>query len=139
MNADFFLDTNVFVYMFDETDDPKRTSAENLVQQALEEREGCISYQVVQETVNVLSGKLNASPHQVRRIFEHVLLPLWRVNPSERLYHRSLDLQSRYRYGFYDSLIVAAALESGCKILYTEDLHQGQQVDDLTIRNPFEN
>ena len=139
MNADFFLDTNVFVYMFDETDDPKRTSAENLVQQALEEREGCISYQVVQETVNILSSKLNASPHQVRRIFDHVLLPLWRVNPSERLYHRSLDLQSRYRYGFYDSLIVAAALESGCKILYTEDLHQGQQIDDLTVRNPFEN
>ena len=139
MNADFFLDTNVFVYMFDETDDPRRTSAENLVQQALEEREGCISYQVVQETMNVLSGKLNASPHQVRRIFDHVLLPLWRVNPSERLYHRSLDLQSRYRYGFHDSLIVAAALESGCKILYTEDLHQGQQIDDLTIRNPFEN
>lgn len=139
MNADFFLDTNVFVYMFDETDDPKRTSAENLVQQALEEREGCISYQVVQETVNVLSGKLNASPHQVRRIFNHVLLPLWQVNPSERLYHRGLDLQSRYRYGFYDSLIVAAALESGCRILYTEDLHQGQQIDDLTIRNPFEN
>lgn len=139
MNADFFLDTNVFVYMFDETDDPKRTSAENLVQQALEEREGCISYQVVQETVNVLSGKLNASPHQVRRIFNHVLLPLWQVNPSERLYHRGLDLQSRYRYGFYDSLIVAAALESGCRTLYTEDLHQGQQIDDLTIRNPFEN
>ncbi len=137
MNADFFLDTTVFVYMFDETDDPKRTCAENLVQQALEEREGCISYQVVQETVNVLSGKMNASPHQVRRIFDHVLLPLWRVNPSERLYHRSLDLQSRYRYGFYDSLIVAAALESGCKILYTEELHQGQQIDDLTIRNPF--
>ena len=139
MNADFFLDTNVFVYMFDETDDPKRTSAENLVQQALVEREGCISYQVVQETVNVLSGKMNASPHQVRRILDHVLLPLWRVNPSERLYHRSLDLQSRYHYGFYDSLIVAAALESGCKILYTEDLHQGQQIDDLTIRNPFNN
>ena len=139
MNADYFLDTNVFVYMFDGTDDHKRTTAENLVRQALEEREGCISYQVVQETVNILSGKLNASPHQVRRIFDHVLLPLWRVNPSERLYHRSLDLQSRYRYGFYDSLIVAAALESGCKILYTEDLHQGQQIDDLTIRNPFKN
>jgi len=139
MNADYFLDTNVFVYMFDGTDDHKRTTAENLVRQALEEREGCISYQVVQETVNILSGMLNASPHQVRRILDHVLLPLWRVNPSERLYHRSLDLQSRYRYGFYESLIVAAALESGCKILYTEDLRQGQQIDDLSIRNPFKN
>ncbi|MCY3771297.1 MAG: PIN domain-containing protein [Gemmatimonadetes bacterium] len=138
MNADYFLDTNVFVYMFDETDDSKRTSAENLVRQALEDRIGCISYQVVQETLNVLSSKLNAAPHQVRRVLDHVLLPLWRVNPSESLYHRGLDLQSRYGYGFYDSLIVAAALESGCEILYTEDLQPCQQIDDLTIQNPFE-
>ena len=138
MNADFFLDTNVFVYMFDETDDRKRARAENLVRQALEEREGCISYQVVQETLNVLSGKLNASPHQVRRVLDQVLLPLWQVNPSESLFHRSLDLQSRYRYSFHDCMIVAAALESGCRMLYSEDLRQGQQIDDLTIRNPFE-
>lgn len=138
MSADYFLDSNVLVYLFDETDDDKRTSAENLVRQALEDREGCISYQVVQETLHVLTGKLNASPGRVRRLFEHVLLPLWQVNPSESLYHRGLDLQSRYGYGFYDSLIVAAALESGCKILYTEDLRQGREIEDLEIRNPFE-
>ena len=139
MSADYFLDSNVFVYLFDETDDHKRTSAENLVRQALEDRNGCISYQVVQETLNVLTGKLDAAPHQVRRVLDYVLLPLWRVNPSESLYHRGLDLQSRYGYGFYDSLILAAALESGCKILYTEDLRQDQKIDDLTIRNPFAN
>ncbi len=138
MNADYFLDTNVFIYLFDETDDYKRTRAESLVRQALEDRNGCISYQVVQETLNVLSGKLNAAPVRVRRLFEHVLLPLWQVNPSENLYHRGLDLQSRYGYGFYDSLIVAAAIESGCKILFTEDLRQGQQIGELTIQNPFE-
>ena len=139
MNAECFLDTNVFVYMFDETDDYKRTTAESLVRQALEGRNGCISSQVVQETVNVLTGKLGALPHQVRRIFEHVLLPLWQINPSENLYHRGLDLKMRYGYSFYDSLIVAAAIESGCKTLYSEDLQHGQQIGDLTIRNPFGN
>ncbi len=139
MNAECFLDTSVFVYMFDETDDYKRTSAESLVRQALEGRNGCISSQVVQETVNVLTGKLGALPHQVRRIFEHVLLPLWQINPSENLYHRGLDLKMRYGYSFYDSLIVAAAIESGCKTLYSEDLQHGQQIGDLTIRNPFGN
>ena len=138
MNAEYFMDTNIFVYMFDETDDHKRIRAEKLVKQALEDRGGCISHQVVQETVNVLSSKLNATPHQVRRMLDHVLIPLWRVNPSERLYHRGLDLQSRYGYGFYDCLIIAAALESGCEILYTEDLRQGHMIDHLTIRNPFE-
>ena len=139
MSADYFLDTNVFVYLFDETDDHKRTRAENLVRQALEDRVGCISYQVVQETLNVLTGKLGAEPDRVRRLLEHVLLPLWQVNPSESLYHRGLDLQGRYGYGFYDSLIVAAALESGCEILYSEDLRQDQKIGDLTIRNPFAN
>ncbi|MCY3713627.1 MAG: PIN domain-containing protein [Gemmatimonadetes bacterium] len=139
MSADYFLDSNVFVYLFDETDNHKRMCAENLVRKALEGRNGCISYQVVQETLNVLTGKLNAAPGQVRRLFEHVLLPLWQVNPSVSLYHRGLDLQSRYGYGFYDSLIIAAALESGCEILYTEDLRQDQKIDDLTIRNPFAN
>ena len=45
----------------------------------------------------------------------------------------------RYGYSFYDSLIVAAAIESGCKTLYSEDLQHGQQIGDLTIRNPFGN
>ncbi len=139
MSADYFLDTNILIYLFDETDDHKRTSAEDLVQQALEDRKGCISFQVVQETVHVLTGKLNAAPLQVRRIFEYVLLPLWQIYPSESLYHRGLDLQMRYGYRFYDSLIVAAAIESGCETLFSEDLRPGQQIGDLTIRNPFEN
>lgn len=138
MSADYFLDTNVFIYLFDETNDAKRTSAEALVRQALENGNGCISYQVVQETVRVLTGGLNAAPHQVRRIFEHVLLPLWQVNPGGELYHRGLDLHARFGYSFYDSLIIAAAIASDCKILYTEDLRQGQQIEGLTIRNPFE-
>lgn len=139
MSAEYFLDTNVFIYLFDDTDDRKRTSAENLVRQVLEDRNGCISYQVVQETVSVLTGKLNVAPFQVRRIYEHVLLPLWQVNPSGELYQRGLNLHARFGYRFYDSLIIAAAIESGCDTLYSEDLRHGQQIEDLTIRNPFEN
>ena len=53
------------------------------------------------------------------------------------LYHRGLDLQIRYRFSFYDSLIVAAALEAGCKTLYSEDLQHAQEIEGLTIANPF--
>jgi predicted nucleic acid-binding protein len=66
-----------------------------------------------------------------------VLVPLWRVSPSPALYDRALDLQSRYRYGFYDSLIIAAALDAGCTQLFSEDLQDGQRIEGLTIRNPF--
>ena len=58
--------------------------------------------------------------------------------PSERLYSRALRLQSRYRYRFYDSLIVAAALEAGCTRLLSEDLQTGHRIEALTIVNPFE-
>ena len=48
-----------------------------------------------------------------------------------------LDLAERFRSSIYDGFFVAAAVHAGCSILYTEDLQQGQVIDQLTIRNPF--
>lgn len=134
-----FIDTNVFVYLFDETDVHKRNTAERLVRMALETRNACISYQVVQETLNVVTRKLPSpmSTENAQRFLEQILAPLWQIMPSLALYRRGLDLQTRYGFSFYDSLIVAAALESGCTRLYTEDLQHGQRIDGLTIENPF--
>ncbi len=138
MSVDSFIDTNVFIYLFDETSVEKSRIAEELIQQALENGSGCISYQVVQETLNIVTRKLKASPEEARRLLDNVLEPLWRVNPSRVLFRRGLELQSRYKFGFYDSLIIAAALDAGCRILYTEDLQHGQQVEGVTIINPFQ-
>lgn len=137
MNADSFLDTNVFIYMFDSTTPEKRNSADRLVRQCIEDGSGCISYQVVQETLNVFTRKLGGSPKQARRLLDDLLMPLWRVNPTGALYHRSLDLQARYRFSYYDSLIVAAALDAGCRTLFSEDLQHGQDIEELTIVDPF--
>ena len=57
MSVEYFLDTNIFVYLFDETDDYKRGRAEHLVRQALAIETGCVGYQVVQETLNVITVK----------------------------------------------------------------------------------
>lgn len=137
MRADSFLDTNVFVYLFNETDERKRRTAEVLVQHALEDGRGCISYQVVQETLNVLTRKLQAAAEDVGRLLDDVLMPLWRVNPTRTLYRRGLDLRTRYGFSFYDSLIVAAALEADCKVLYSEDLQHGQRIAGVTVMDPF--
>ena len=72
-----------------------------------------------------------------RDFLRNVLAPLWRVQPSAALYTRTLDVQQRYRFSFYDSLIVAAALEAGCARLLSEDLQHGQLIEGLTIENPF--
>lgn len=137
MSADF-IDTNVFVYLFDDSASKKRATATAVVLAGLKNG-AAISYQVVQETLNVVTRKLPvpATPQDADEFLSAVLLPLWRVMPTERLFHRGLGIQERYRLSFYDSLIVAAALEAGCSRLYSEDLQHGQRIEGLTIRNPF--
>ncbi len=115
MSVENFLDTNILVYLFDEVDNEKRETSEHLVQKAMRNETGCISYQVVQETINVLTRKLNAPPEKARQLLNHVLTPLLQLNPTRTLYERGLDLQTRY----------------------SEDQQHGQQVDGVTITNPF--
>ncbi len=140
MSGDF-IDSNIFVYLFDETDEHKRGAAASIVESGLQTNSASISFQVVQETLNVLTRKL-ATPMTVegaKRFLENILVPLWRVSPSSALYYQALDVQARYRYGFYDSLIVAAALDAGCDRLYSEDMQSGQRIEGLKIENPFVN
>lgn len=134
-----FLDSNVLIYLFDEVNDGKRLIAENLVARALQDNDASISFQVVQETLNILTRKLAVpmTPDDAQHFLERVLAPLWKTMPSRELYRLGLDIQARYRYSFYDALIIAAALSAGCKRLYSEDLHNGQQIEGLTIENPF--
>jgi predicted nucleic acid-binding protein len=139
MSAADFLDTNVLVYLFDETDGRKRAIASELVRGGLASGEACISFQVVQETLQVVTRKLDppASAAEASRFLDDVLAPLWTVSPASGLYRRALELQERHSLSFYDGLIVAAALEAGCTRLLSEDLQHGQRIERLTIENPF--
>lgn len=139
--SDNFIDSNVFVYLFDETDQRKRLVARTLVDTALAEGSAQISFQVVQETLNVITQKLEVPvrPDDAHRFLDRVLVPLWKINPNRALYRRGLEIQARYRLGFYDSLIVSASLQAGCTTLFSEDLQHGQEIDTLTIRDPFRN
>ncbi|MCY3928519.1 MAG: PIN domain-containing protein [Acidobacteria bacterium] len=139
MPADFFLDTNIFVYTFDQRDPEKQALARNLVERALGTGEGVVSSQVVQEFLNVALRKFERplSDEQALRYLRDVLDPLCSVFPSISLYETALSLHRRWRFSFYDSLIVAAALESNCNVLYSEDLQDGQEIESLTVANPF--
>ena len=134
-----FIDTNVFVYHVDNTDKRKSDIAHSLIRDGLACDTSCISFQVVQEFLNTMIRKAKhpLPTDDAHSYLADVLSPLCRVFASIQLYQNALDLQARYRYGFYDSLIVAAALAAGCTQLLTEDLQDGQQISGLTIRNPF--
>lgn len=139
MSAEFFLDTNILVHTFDPDHSDKRSRARELVENALQSNAGVISYQVVQEFLNVSTQKF-AVPMTLdaaRDYLNVVLEPLCAVFPSIALYERAITLQERWRYGFCDSLIIGSALEAECSVLYSEDLHDQQKVESLTIINPF--
>jgi predicted nucleic acid-binding protein len=136
MSVDF-LDTNVFVYLFDETDPRKRGIAWETVTRSIEHGTGAISYQVAQEALNVLTRKLSATPTTAQRFLDDVLSPLWRLGASPELFERALEVRARYAFGWYDALIVASALTCGAERLLSEDLQHGQRIGRLRIVNPF--
>ena len=139
MPAEFFLDTNIFVYTFDRRAPEKQARARALVEQALGTGDGVVSSQVVQEFLHVAVQKFERplSDELALRYLREVLDPLCSVFPSISLCETALSLHRRWRFSFYDSLIVAAALESDCKVLYSEDLQDGQEIESLTVVNPF--
>ena len=139
MQGRFFLDTNVLVYSFDKTAQSKRDRSAELVSGALDSGLGVISYQVVQEFLNVAMSKFATplAPADCAIYLRQVLSPLCQVFPSSDFYARGISLHEETGCSFYDSLIVAAALQSNCSTLYSEGPHDGHRIHGLTIRNPF--
>lgn len=134
-----FLDSNVFVYAFDDTDERKRGIARDLIVQSLRDATGVISYQVVQEVLNVITTKMErpVRHEDALRYLTSTLEPMWSVYPSKDLFTRALEVRARYGYSFYESLIVSAAMQSGCSTLYSEDMHHDQLIDTVRIIDPF--
>lgn len=139
MSAEYFIDTNVLVYTFDQRARKKQKRARELVAAALQEASGVISWQVVQEFLNVATRKFTKPMdyHQANQYYLKILRPLCAVHSTPLVYTQALMIRAETGFGFYDALIVASALEAGCRILYSEDLQHGQEVRSLTIENPF--
>jgi predicted nucleic acid-binding protein len=139
MSAKYFLDTNVFVYSFDDRQPSKKERSSALIQQALQTGLGIISTQVIQEFLNVATQKF-AVPiklEDAKAYLRSVMNPLCQVYPDLVLYETCLQLQAETKYSFYDALIITSALQSGCDILFSEDLQDGQEVYGVKIVNPY--
>jgi predicted nucleic acid-binding protein len=139
MNDKSFLDTNIFLYSFDPSAPRKAARASELIRQAHASGNGVISFQVVQEFFNVALRKSarKMPPDDAQRYLSEVLGPLVAVQSSQELYAAAIRLYHRYGFSWYDAVIVAAAMEAGCRVLLTEDLQGGMEVEGLRIENPF--
>jgi predicted nucleic acid-binding protein len=139
MSDRFFLDTNIFVYSFDQSAPAKSQRAAQLIREALTAQKGVISYQVVQEFFNVALRKFS-QPMQSADAGQYLIAvfrPLLAVHSSQALYAEALFLHAQSGLSWYDSLIVSAAIQARCEILFSEDLQHGQRFGGLQVRNPF--
>lgn len=139
MNDKFFIDTNVFIYSFDKSNLNKQRRAKEIISNALYQYNGCISYQVIQEFINVATQKFDIplTKQDCQRYISTVLEPLCEIFSSIDLINDALEIKEGWLYSFYDSLIISAALKANCRILYSEDLHHEHRIKELVIRNPF--
>ena len=127
-----FLDTNVLIYAFAK-DDPRTGIAEGLLAAG-----GVLGVQTLNEFVAVAVRKLAMPWAEILDALRSLRVLCPSPEPLNVHTHEgALRIAERYGYHIYDSLVIAAALQARCKILFSEDLHDGQVIEGLTIRNPF--
>jgi len=139
MSARYFLDTNIFVYAFDEKAPAKAKKAAQLIRRAADTGEGIVSYQVVQEFFNVALRRFSQpmTTGEAEQYLITVFRPLLAIQSSPSIYVEALRISGKHHLAWYDSLIVAAALDGQCGVLYSEDLQDGREIEGLKISNPF--
>jgi len=139
MSDRYFLDTNIFVYTFDRAAAPKASKARKLIREALATQKGVTSYQVVQEFFNVALRRFSRpmKTAEAEQYLGAVFKPLLAVPSSLALYAEALRIQAQRGLSWFDSLIVSAATQARCDVLYTEDLQHGQSFGALRVVNPF--
>ena len=139
MNVKSFLDTNIIVYAFGQSFPEKAKIAQRLVTDGAADRQAIISYQVVQEFINVaLRGfRLSVDRSDLESFVQTALFPMMAISSSPALVIEALRLHGGNQLSWYDSLIVSAALQGGCEVLYSEDLQHGRRFGDMVVQNPF--
>jgi len=144
MGDKVFADTNIWIYALTEselkTDKIKRGNALQLFEELLEQvKHICVSIQVINECHWNFLRKFNISDRvAIKIIQENIIAILIVKNIGLSAYTLSNQIRYKYNLSYWDSLIIASALENDCSILYTEDMQHGQIIEDkLKIVNPF--
>ncbi len=133
-----FFDTNILVYLFDDSEPRKKTAAQQLLETEVASGNAVISTQVLQEFYVAVTRKLaeplpldvaeralrNLAALPVQAVDTHLIMAAVRRNRTDAM-------------SFWDALIVEAALSSGAQRLYSEDLQDGREIGGLRIENPF--
>ena len=133
-----FVDTNILIYAYDISAVDKHVTAVRILSELWDSRRGVLSTQVLQEFFVSVTRKIPNpinEQHAINIVRDFLRWEIV-VNDGDSILEAA-SLVSRYRFSFWDCLIIQAALKSGCNILLSEDLSDSQVIESLQIRNPF--
>lgn len=136
MTARSFLDSNILIYTDDGDVPEKQAVAMGLVEWCRAQDAGVVSTQILQEYFSVTTKKLRV-PVEIARRKTRVFSALSVVSIRAEDVLAAIDLHRLYQLSFWDALVVQAALQSDCSVLYSEDLQHGRRINGLEIVNPF--
>jgi predicted nucleic acid-binding protein len=134
-----FVDTNILVYAYDATQREKHTLAKELLLSVWESGLGCVSIQVLQEFYVTVTRKseIPLSTEQAILIIQD--FSDWTIHrPDVKDVVAAVELHHHYKISFWDAMILQSARQSGCAILWSEDLSEGENFAGVKVINPFE-
>jgi predicted nucleic acid-binding protein len=134
MTGKIFIDTNLWIYMHSK--DPKKEIVTKLVKTNFSKI--IISVQVIGEIYQVLTSKSIKSATEARNIIRNIVSTFPPISITQATAESAIGISIKSKLTYWDSLIIASSLESGCEYLYSEDLNHGQIINEtLTIINPL--
>jgi len=132
MKDRIFIDSNIILYSFMEASDKSAVA-----RKILSEENCIISSQVVGEVCNNLRKKSGYTAEELKHVINGFYSEFSIIPVSSEIYLKAVNILQNYSISFWDSVIIAAAIESGCGVLYSEDMQHGLSIDSMRIVNPF--
>ena len=133
-----FIDTNIFLYAHLDNEFEKHNKAKFLFENTLIGQKVIISVQIVNEFYSAMS-KYKYSHDEIVKFVSEISAKTNIQNISFDTSNKAFYIKDKYQYSWWDSLVLASALESGCEIIYSEDMQHGQIIENtLKIANPFD-
>src|ERR1700690_156021 len=136
MSARSFFDTNVLVYADDKASPAKQRRALDLMAEHRRAGTGVVSLQVLQEYFVTVTRKLRVDPRIARRKVE-LLAEFDVLSPEVADILAAIDLHRLHGFSFWDALVLRAAKQAGCSVLFSEDMQDAREIGGLQIVNPF--
>jgi len=135
MNAKSFFDTNLLVYLYSEDELEKQAQ---IITQVKKNENRWISTQVLNELSNTLRRKFKLEYTDIANVISEIRANFEIITVQIETIELALKIAEKYRYSYYDTVIIAAALELSCTLLYSEDMQHNQVIEGrLRIINPF--